>query len=48
MAKSLYNVVQNRTKVVVSGAKFLSLSCDEVSTVDNQSWISIHGYILVD
>ena len=30
MAKSLYNVVQNHTKVVVSGTKFLSLSCDEV------------------
>jgi hypothetical protein len=48
MAESLYNVVQNCTKVVVSGAKFLSLSWDEVSTVDNQSWISIHAYVLVD
>ena len=26
MAKSLYNVVQNCTKVVVSGVKYLSLS----------------------
>jgi hypothetical protein len=48
MAESLYNVVQNRTKVVVSRAKYISLSCDEVTTVDNQSWISIHAYVLVD
>jgi hypothetical protein len=48
MAESLYSVVQNRTKVVVSGTKYLSLSCDEVITVDNQSWISIHAYVLVD
>jgi hypothetical protein len=48
MAESLYTVVQNRTKLVVSGANFISLSCDEVTTVDNQSWISIHAYVLVD
>jgi hypothetical protein len=32
----------------VSGAKYLSLSCDKVTTIDNQSWISIHAYMLVD
>jgi hypothetical protein len=48
MAKSLYNVVQNCTKVVVSGTKYLSLSGDKVITIDNQSWISIHAYVLVD
>jgi hypothetical protein len=47
-AESFYNIVQRRTKLVVSGAKYLSLSCDEVSTVDNQSWISIHAYVLVN
>jgi hypothetical protein len=35
-------------KMVVSGAKYMSLSCDEVTTVDNELWISIHAYVLVD
>jgi hypothetical protein len=32
----------------VSGANYFSLSYDEVTTFDNQSWISIHVYVLVD
>ena len=48
MAESLFNVVQKRTKLVVSDSNFISLSCDEVITIDNQSWISIHVYVLVD
>jgi hypothetical protein len=48
MAESLYNVVQKQTRRVVCGARYFSLSCDEVTTVDNQSWISIHAYVLVD
>ena len=24
---------------------FFSVSCDEVTTLDTQSWISIHGYV---
>jgi hypothetical protein len=48
MAESLYNVVQKQTRRVVCGTRYFSLSCDEVTTVDNQSWISIHAYVLVD
>jgi hypothetical protein len=48
LAESLYNVVQNRTRLVVSGANYFSLICDEVTTANNQLWISIHIYVLVD
>lgn len=48
MAESQYNVVQKQTRRVVTSARYFSLSCDEVTTVDNQSWISIHAYVLVD
>jgi hypothetical protein len=24
----------------------LSLTCDEISTIDNQSWLSIHAYVV--
>jgi hypothetical protein len=34
--------------MVVSGAQCMSLSYNEVSIVNNQSWISIHAYVLVD
>ena len=29
----------------MSNARFFSITCDEVTTLDIQSWISIHTYI---
>jgi UDP-N-acetyl-D-mannosaminuronic acid transferase (WecB/TagA/CpsF family) len=26
----------------------LILSCDEITSVDCQSWISVHGYVVID
>jgi hypothetical protein len=37
LAESLYRVVQDRTRSCISGGQFISLSCDEVTTCDNQS-----------
>ena len=34
--------------MVVNGTNYMLLSCNEVTIVDNQSWISIHAYVLVD
>jgi hypothetical protein len=48
MSESLLNVVQAKTKEIVSVASYFSISCDEVTTVDNQSWISIHVYTISD
>ncbi len=48
MGESLLNVVQAKTKDIVSAAPYFSISCDEVTTVDNQSWISIHVYTISD
>ena len=48
MAESLFNVVQARTKEVVSTAPYFSITCDEVTTLDNQSWISMHVYTIQD
>ncbi len=42
MAESLFNVVQTKRKEVVSTTPYFSITCDEVTTLDNQSWISIH------
>jgi len=35
-------------KEVVASSRYLSLFCDEVTTIDNQSWISIHSYVVQD
>ena len=48
MAESLFNVVQERTKEVVSTAPYFSITCDEITTLDNQSWISIEVYTIQD
>jgi hypothetical protein len=34
------------TKHAIQNARFISLSCDEITTVDNQSWILIHCYVV--
>jgi hypothetical protein len=34
-----------KTKEVIETARFFSISCDEVTILDTQSWISIHGYV---
>ncbi len=48
MGESLLNVVQAKTREIVSAAPYFAISCDEVTTVDNQSWISIHIYTMSD
>jgi hypothetical protein len=45
MTKAIESVVLTKTKEVVQSANHFKLSCDEVTLVDCQSWISIHGCI---
>jgi hypothetical protein len=48
MAESLFNIVLARTKEVVSKTHYFSITCDDVTTLDNQYWISIHVYTIQD
>jgi hypothetical protein len=32
-------------KTIIQNAKFVSLTCDEVISMDNASWVSMHGYM---
>jgi hypothetical protein len=48
MAECLAQVVENKTKEILSEAQFLSLSADEVTSCDNQQWLSIHAYYVKD
>lgn len=45
LAECLHHQVKLKTKDVMSKARFFSVTCDEVTTLDTQSWISIHGYV---
>ena len=45
LAECLFHQVQRKTTKVISKARFFSVTGDEVTTLDMQSWISIHGYV---
>ena len=45
MASSMATVISERTKTLIKEARFLAISADEVTTVDNQSWLSLHIYV---
>lgn len=46
MASYIHELVVKKTKVLVQAAKFISLFCDEVLIMDQQSWVSIHVYMI--
>ncbi len=48
MVEHTKNEVKKTTKIVIKIAKFVSLTCDEVTSMDNASWASVRGYILQD
>jgi hypothetical protein len=47
MAISMHELVINKTKGLVQVVRFISFSCDEI-TSDQQSWGSIHTYVVED
>jgi hypothetical protein len=47
MAKWMHQQVIKKVKEVIVGLKYLALSCDKVTTIDNQSWVSMRCYKLV-
>jgi hypothetical protein len=42
----MHDLVVNKTKTLVEATSFISFSCDEVITLDQQSWVSIHAYFV--
>jgi hypothetical protein len=48
IAECLYNVVQQRTKEVITSAKYISVSYDEVTSQRRESWASFIAYIVVN
>jgi hypothetical protein len=46
MAAYMHEVVVNKTQNLVQSFQFISFSYDEVTTCDQQSWVSIHAYVV--
>ncbi len=42
----MYNIFLQAINECLLIVKFISLSCDEVTTIDNQSWLSMHVYMI--
>jgi hypothetical protein len=47
MAESMSVVLANHTKKVISQARFFAISADEVTTIDHESWLSVHIYVCI-
>jgi hypothetical protein len=48
MVECMHKQVIKKVKEVIASSKNLTLSCDEITINDNQSWIPIHSYIVED
>ncbi len=48
MVECMCKKYNKKLKKVIISFKYLALSCDEVITIDNQSWVSIHCYVVQD
>jgi hypothetical protein len=46
MVKVMHDVVFHATKDVVKKSKYISMSCDELTTIDNQTWLFVHAYVM--
>jgi len=47
IAEVLHHVVLTAIKWAILASTFLSISVDEMITIDNYSWIFVHCYVVV-
>jgi hypothetical protein len=48
MVKNMHHIAIEFSKVVGQKVSYLSISCDEVSTIHNQFWCNVHVYVVDD
>jgi hypothetical protein len=46
MVKFMHHEVTKAIMVAMEVVRYVALSCDDVFTVGNQSWLSIHCYVV--
>jgi hypothetical protein len=47
MTDNMSEVLSTHTKKVMAEARFYSVSADELTTVDHESWLSVHIYVSI-
>jgi hypothetical protein len=45
MVELMHDVIFHAIKGVVQKSEYISVSCDELTTINNHSWLSIHVYV---
>jgi hypothetical protein len=48
MAECMNNVVLVATKIAIQTTNYNSVCFDEVTSINNQSWILVHAYVVED
>lgn len=48
LAAAMNEVLRHHVCKLISSSDFLSFSADEVTTLDNQCWVSVHAYVVKD
>jgi len=48
MSEHIYASVLSALKAIVQSARIISISADEIITVDNTSWLGVHVYVMDD
>ncbi len=46
IAKAMHDVVLSKTLCMISKVNFVAANADEVTIIDAQQWINIHGYVV--
>jgi hypothetical protein len=44
----MHLVVLEKLKATVRAARFIAISCDEVTSCDSGQWLSLHAYVVID
>jgi hypothetical protein len=46
MAEAMHQVMLCTIKVAMDKSLFLVVNCDEVTSIDNHNWLSMHVYVI--
>jgi hypothetical protein len=48
MAKAMQDVIIHATKVALQKSLFILVTCNELTTINNHSWLYVHAYVTND
>lgn len=48
MAEAIHFMYREKVKELLQAAHFISVTCDEVTSIDNGAWISVHVYVVIN